>query len=545
MSQITKIFKSLSGGQRVGIAVVVVFLIAGLVSFVRWRRESDFRPLFTGMAAEDAATVVQKIKEAGVDYRLEANGSSVMVPAEKVDELRLELAGAGLPRTGRIGFELFDKTNLGATDFTEHINYRRALEGELERSIRSLNEVEQARVHITFPKDSVFLDSREPAKASVVLTLRSGMRLSESNILAVTNLVAGAVEGLNPEYVSVVDMRGNLLNRAKRANGEMSGSDDAALEYKHAVEKDLLAKVEATLTPLLGEDHFRVGISADCDFSTSEQTDETFDPSRSVMTSSQKSEDMSNRPDTSGVPGTPSNLPRPISRPIMGGASVSRRTENVAYETSRSVHKVNVPRGALKRLSASVLLDQEVQMQGSGAKAKRVLVPPSPEKIKAIQAIVAGIIGLTPSRGDQLVIETLPFEQTREIEPVSDTPVKSVPGTTDIRKLLHNPALLIGTGVGLVLMVGVAAFALKRKKKKAANAVRVTAALEAAEAAEKQARPEPEKPQIEAKAQPSLPSPEVVAQVESLRENVRQTVNRDPVAAAGVIRNWIAQTEAR
>jgi flagellar M-ring protein FliF len=468
-----------------------------------------------------------------------------MVPAEKVDELRLELAGAGLPRTGRIGFELFDKTNLGATDFTEHINYRRALEGELERSIRSLNEVEQARVHITFPKDSVFLDSREPAKASVVLTLRSGMRLSESNILAVTNLVAGAVEGLNPEYVSVVDMRGNLLNRAKRANGEMSGSDDAALEYKHAVEKDLLAKVEATLTPLLGEDHFRVGISADCDFSTSEQTDETFDPSRSVMTSSQKSEDMSNRPDTSGVPGTPSNLPRPISRPTMGGASVSRRTENVAYETSRSVHKVNVPRGALKRLSASVLLDQEVQMQGSGAKAKRVLVPPSPEKIKAIQAIVAGIIGLTPSRGDQLVIETLPFEQTREIEPVSDTPVKSVPGTTDIRKLLHNPALLIGTGVGLVLMVGVAAFALKRKKKKAANAVRVTAALEAAEAAEKQARPEPEKPQIEAKAQPSLPSPEVVAQVESLRENVRQTVNRDPVAAAGVIRNWIAQTEAR
>ena len=547
MNQITKIFKALSPGQRIGIAAVVLMSVAGIVSLVRYRHESDFRPLFTGMAAEDASTIVQKLKESGTEYRLEANGTEILVPEAKVNELRLELAGAGLPRTGRIGFELFDKTNLGATDFTEHINYRRALEGELERSIRSLNEVEQARVHITFPKDSVFLDSREPAKASVVLTLRAGMRLSDNNILAVTNLVSGAVEGLSPEYVSVVDMRGNLLNRAKRQNGDLSGVDDATLEYKHAVEKDLLAKVDATLSPLLGEDHFRVGISADCDFSTSEQTDETFDPSRSVMTSSQKSEDMSNRPDVSGVPGTPSNLPRPTSRPVNTGGSVSHRTENVNYETSRSVHKVMVPRGTIRRVTASVLLDNDVQMQGSGAKAKRVLLPASPEKIKAIHELVAGIIGFTPNRGDQLVIETLPFQQTQQGELNLELPVKPNTEKNDIRNLIKNPMLLIGAGGALALLIGGALFAMTGKKKRAA-AVRVAAALEAADRAEKSsdkaALPATEKVSIDGKM-PIAALAEGAVPVESLRESVRQAVNRDPGMAAGVIRSWMTQAESR
>ncbi len=411
MEQLRKLFNSLTAAQRVGIPLAALLVIAGLISFVRWKHESDFRPLFSGMPAEDGAAIVQKLKESGVEHRLTDNGTSILVPAAKVDELRLELAGAGLPRSGRIGFELFDKTNLGITDFTEHVNYRRALEGELERSIRSLNEVEQARIHISFPKDSIFLDTREPAKASVLVTLRPGARLSSSNVLAITNLVASAVEGLNPEFVSVVDMRGNLLSRPKRTSLDPSDESDAALEYKHQLEKDLFAKVESTLSPLLGEDHFRVGISADCDFSTSEQTDETFDPTRSVMTNSQKSEDLSTRPDSAGVPGTSSNLPRPTSRPVTAGGSVSRRTENTAYETSRSVREVKVPRGTLKRLSASILLDEEVRWQGSGSHAKRLVTPPDPEKIKTIHDIVAGVIGFSPTRGDQLIVESLPFQQ--------------------------------------------------------------------------------------------------------------------------------------
>ena len=182
---------------------------------MHWQKEADFKPLFTGLAPEDAAGIVQKLKESGVEYRLPDAGGAVLVPSARLAELRLSMAAAGLPKTGRIGFELFDKTNLGATEFTEHVNYRRALEGELERSIMSLAEVEQARVHMTFPKDSVFLDAQQPAKASVLVKIRPGARLSPQNVQAINHLVASAVEGLSPDAVSVLDMNGNLLGRPR------------------------------------------------------------------------------------------------------------------------------------------------------------------------------------------------------------------------------------------------------------------------------------------------------------------------------------------
>src|SRR5579875_1806732 len=211
MDQLKQLLTALTMRQRIGIVVMALLVAGGLTGFVKWKHERDFKPLFTGMAPEDAAAIVQKLKEGGIDHRIGENGTSVLVPEARINELRLEMAGEGLPKTGRIGFELFDKTNLGITDFTEHVNYRRALEGELERSIRALSEVEQARVHVTFPKDSVFVDSREPAKASVLIHLRPGAHLTPQNVLAITNLIASAVEGLAPENVSVLDMQGNLL----------------------------------------------------------------------------------------------------------------------------------------------------------------------------------------------------------------------------------------------------------------------------------------------------------------------------------------------
>ncbi len=549
MDQLQKIFRALSVTQRAGIAGAVLLLIAGLTSFVHWRHESDFRPLFTGMPVEDAAAIVQKLKESGVDHRLSDNGTSVLVPLARVDDLRLEMAGAGLPRSGRIGFELFDKTNLGITDFTEHVNYRRALEGELERSIRSLNEVEQARIHISFPKDSVFLDAREPAKASVLLSLRPGARLSDSNVLAITNLVASAVEGLGPEFVSVVDMRGNLLNRPKKPLSDSNDGSDAALEYKHQLEKDLLAKVESTLTPLLGEDHFRVGISADCDFSTSEQTDETFDPTRSVMTNSQKSEDLASKPDSAGVPGTPSNLPRPTSRPANSASSVSRRTENVAYETSRSVRQVKVPRGILKRLSASILIDQDTRWEGAGSHMKRVVVPPSPEKMKTIHDVVAGIIGLSPERGDQLVVQSLPFEQNQQSDFTPQAPLKPVNQNDELRKLLTDPKVMAGAGAAALFVVGLAAFAFTRRKKKVIEVAQASARLVAAEAAEradthKDLATKANASQLTGgiEARPQLP--DASSKIEILRQNIRETVSRDPALAASVLRAWIVEAES-
>jgi len=267
-------------------------LVGGALAVLsRWSRERDFRPLYTNLSPEDGGAVVAKLKETGVEYRLSESGTSVLVPSARVAELRLQLASEGLPKSGRIGFELFDKNNFGATEFTEQVNFRRALEGELERSVMALSEVEQARVHITFPKDSIFLEARQPAKASVLLKLRLGAKLSSANVAAVTHLVASAVDGLAPEAVSVLDMQGNLLNRPRRGlASDGAEAPEGYLDYKRSLEKDLVAKIHAALEPLLGAEKFRASATVECDFTAGEQSEETFDPARSVMVSQQRTE---------------------------------------------------------------------------------------------------------------------------------------------------------------------------------------------------------------------------------------------------------------
>jgi flagellar basal-body M-ring protein/flagellar hook-basal body protein fliF len=238
------VFANLTLRQRITIGLAIVAVAAGIYALVHWQKESDFKPLYTGLSAEDAGAIVQKLKESGVEYRLPESGGAVLVPSARLAEMRLTMATAGIPKSGRIGFELFDKANLGATEFTEHVNYARALEGELERSVVSLAAVEQARVHITLPKESVFLDAKEPAKASVLVKIRPGAHLSPENVQAITHLVASAVEGLAPEAISVLDMNGNLLGRPKAAGGlDGPDSSEASLEYRHKVEADLLAKI--------------------------------------------------------------------------------------------------------------------------------------------------------------------------------------------------------------------------------------------------------------------------------------------------------------
>jgi flagellar M-ring protein FliF len=240
MGQLRKLLASLSLLQKVSIGLTAVLVLAAIYGFSIWRKDVDFKPLYTGVAAEDAGVIIQKIKESGVEYRLSDSGGVISVPSASVAELRIQLAAAGLPKTGRIGFELFDKTSFGTTEFVEHVNYGRALEGELERSVMTLGAVEEARIHLTFSKDSVFIESREPAKASVILKLRPGMALSAYNVAAIQQLVASAVEGLNTDGVSVVNTQGELLSRRKPSLQEAASSD--AYEYRLRVEHDLVEK---------------------------------------------------------------------------------------------------------------------------------------------------------------------------------------------------------------------------------------------------------------------------------------------------------------
>ena len=559
-----KILANLPLRQRIIIGVVAAVVAASIYALVHWQKESDFKPLFTGVAPEDAAAIVQKLKEAGVEYRIPEAGGSVLAPSAKLAELRLSMAAAGLPKTGRIGFELFDKTNLGATEFTEHINYRRALEGELERSIVSLAEVEQARVHITFPKDSVFVDSQQPAKASVLVKIRAGSHLSAQNVQAIDHLVASAVEGLSPDAVSVLDMNGNLLGRPK-APGGLDGPEpsEAGLDYRHKVEADLLAKINATLEPLLGSNKFRAGVSVDCDFSGGEQSEETFDPAHTVMLSSQRTEDTTGGATANGVPGTASTLPRPTSRPGGGASRTSRMTENVTYQTSSTVKKLRLPAGGIRKMSLSVLVDQDVTWQREKNDYKRVLVPPSADKLTKIRDLVAGITGFSTERGDQIVIETLPFETTLLLEPpplpgaATSAPPPGPFGIT-VRWDGKTMGIVAGAAGGLVVLLFGALILLRRGKKKAPAAAAMhhelpeggsapPGILSAAETAlqAKLAEREALQEQADAKVLDSLSiAPVITKTAEVLAKHLRERIKQDPEISAQILRAWIREEES-
>jgi flagellar M-ring protein FliF len=569
----SKILANLTTRQRITILVVAIAVGAGLYSMVQWKKEADFRPLFTGVSPEDAASIVQKLKESGAEYRLPEGGGSVLVPSARLAELRLTMASIGLPKSGRMGFELFDKINLGATEFTEKVNYRRALEGELERTVMALAEVETSRVHLTFPKDSVFLEAQQPAKASVLIRIKPGARLSAQNVAAITHLVASAVEGLSPDAVSLLDMNGNLLSRPRPADSlDGTAPSAAALDYRHQIETDLIAKISATLGPLLGPEKFRAGVSVECDFTGGELSEEIFDPARSVMVTSQRTEDNTGSAVSTGVPGTASTLPRPTSRPNGGSNKTTRSTENISYQSSRSVKKTHLPAGVLRKMSLAILVDQEVTWEKDKNAFKRVLVPPPPEKLKVIRDLVAGITGFSAERGDQLVIETLPFETTLLLEPPAPpNAVGAVPGRqgTPVAGLpiplkLDQKTLMIGGGaLGGLLILFIAAFLFLRKRRKnrvpaqpttpaalpSAGAPNVSTALAAPGQVESQiesqlAERDALQAKMDAQALSSLKlAPVITKKAEVFAKHLREKISKEPEISAQILRSWIRDEE--
>ncbi len=566
MDQLKQLLARLSMRQRITIGIVAALVGGGLFFFARWNSERDFKPLFTNLAPEDAGQVVTRIHETGVEYRLAQNGTTVMVPSGKVAEVRLQLASAGLPKTGRIGFELFDKTNFGATDFTEQVNYHRALEGELERSIMSMAEVEQARVHITFPKDSIYLENRQPAKASVLIKLKLGAKLSAQNIAAVCNLTASAVEGLTPEAISVMDINGNLLIRPKKP-GLPDGPEpnDGLLEYRQKMERDLLAKVNSTLEPLLGADKYRAGITVECDFTSGEQSEETYDPTKSVMVTSQRTEDGSTGLASSGVPGTASNMPRPAARPASGLAGSNRRTENISYQSSRMVKHLKLPQGNIKRISLSIVLDQSVRF----VKGQKVIEPPSPEKLKVVKDLAAGVVGVQADRGDQVIVETFPFEATLNIQPApTATPAPAgkpvVQGPEWMPPWLQqamkdkNFPMLLGIGAGAVLLLFVAGGWLLMRKRKSSKKRKASAADSVAGGAKRaiegpdiskefEARIAEQNALKEQQARDVLDSmklpPVTTKKAELLVKHISEEAKKDPGAMAQVVRTWLNSSD--
>jgi flagellar M-ring protein FliF len=556
MNQLKQIYDRLTWPQRIWILIAVAAVIGGLSWANHWNDERDFKPLFVGLADEDAGALVTKLHEAGFEYRLGNGGSTILVQADKVAEARLQMASAGLPKSGRIGFELFDKANFGASEFTEQVNYHRAIEGELERSVMSIREVETARVHLTLAKDSLYTEARQPAKASVLVKLRHAAALSPQNIAAICQLTASAVPGLSADQVSLVDTAGNLLNRPRPTSADGTEGSEATLDYRKSVELGIQNKIASTLEPLLGPDHFRIGVSADVDITSGEQSEETFDPSKSAMTTSQRTEDGPALASASGIPGVASNLPHPVSKPSTGSSNYARHTENISYQTSRIVKHTRLPQGGIKKISLSILVDHSLRWEG----AKRIVEPPSAEKLKVIHDLVAAATGLDPARGDQLVVNAFPFESTLNAEPtgLSAGPSAAAPNTLPLwlQKLMaqKNFAIIAGAGAGamLALVVGVMMVLANGRKKKRIAAEAAAKALEAAKPTgssvadaqknleDRMAGQVGEQARKDAEAMLMLKLPEVqTKKTEVIKKHIAAEAKKDPTAMAQVVRTWL------
>jgi flagellar M-ring protein FliF len=423
---------ALTNAQRLSLAAAFVGVIAIVGGSAYWMQHQDYSLLFADMDAEAAGQVVTRLKNDKIPYVLDAGGKAIRVPASKVDELRLEFASDGLPSSGRIGFEIFDRTAFGATEFLEHVNYRRALEGEIARTISTLSEVSSARVHIAMARQSLFASREQPAKASVVLKLRANRPLGASTVQGITNLVASSVEGLRPESVVIMDSFGRPLSRPQAGEEEPLGG--AQMERQQRVERDLTSKVIALLEPIVGQSGVRVNVSARLDASSEEATEERWDPEEKVIRSRQVSGDAATLAASAaqGLAGTRSNLPPPVqpgqnappapqaatNPPLLPG----RGSETTNYEISRTTKHTIRPRGDLARLSVAVILDNEqVATKNADGTVTQSTKPRSAEQLQKITGLVAAAVGLDTERGDHLTVENVPFEETPVEQPVPTT----------------------------------------------------------------------------------------------------------------------------
>ncbi|OQY19101.1 MAG: flagellar M-ring protein FliF [Desulfobacteraceae bacterium 4572_35.1] len=400
--------------RKISLAAVALFSLSMFALIILQTRQADYQLLFANLAREDASSIVSWLKEHKVPYEIQGNGGSVYVPAGTVYETRLDLAGSGLPQGGGVGFEIFDKQSLGITDFVQKVNYLRALQGELSRTIASLSPVAAARVHLALPQKRLFKKQQQPATASVVVKLMAGARLQDAQVRGIVNLIAGSVEGVEPEYVTVVNSAGKVLSK-KPQEGIGGPMTPGMLEYQQAVERQLEHRAQDMLDRALGADNSLVKVTAVLDFSQVSKIEELYDPKSAVPRSEQLQEQKESGGSAAvgGVPGVQSNLGGGAIR--SGGgltANSSNSAETTNYEISKVVNRTVAPVGTIKHLSVSVLVadvmsSEESGNDSAGEGGEKKLVPRSEQEIHAIEKMVKSAIGIDNSRGDQLNVVRL------------------------------------------------------------------------------------------------------------------------------------------
>jgi flagellar M-ring protein FliF len=566
LHRLGEFFKGLSFQQRMLLGAGVALVAGTLWVFVGLVGQPKYVTLYSGLRPEEAQALGARLAAKNIPHQISPDGGSLLVPEDKLDASRLETAAAGLPRSARMGFELFDTPNWAGSDFTEKVNYQRALEGELERTLATLTEVEAVRVHLVMPQESLFTEQEHEAKAAVILKTRSG-RLSEQAQQAIPQLVASAVDRLRPENVTVVDADSNT----PLVHGRDGGGGRA-----FAPDEELAKTLVHTLEPVVGADHVRASVHVEYDLGTSEETQEVYDPKTAATLTQEHSEESSTGMAPAGVPGTASNVPgatapaaaapgaapggaataaanaasvttpaAAASVPGSGAEQSNTRSDSTTYAISKTLHRSVEPAGRVRRIAAAVLVDDAVEITDQAGKRTTTRRKRTVEEMKQIEELARAAIGVDTQRGDVLAVENLSFQEL----PL-ETP--SPPGKSEHwRRLLEPWSWMLRYVALAALFLVVYALILRPVKKLAMTAFRelpgkvVQRNLTQPLAASGVLNPLKEAEQMQGEVQGQGQGQGQSQRASQLKRMLTDKVKAEPAAAGRLVESWVREEKVK
>lgn len=526
---------ALPGRSKLALAVGIAALLAVIVSLSLQTKDSDYRLLFPGLSEKDGGQIIEKLQQLNVPYRIGDGANMIMVPAGKVYELRMKLGAAGLPKGGETGYDSLDKLSpFGQTQRRESMSLQRAREGELVRTIATIDSVSAARVHLAMPNQNGFFREQEKASASVVLTLHPGRTLDRAQIAGIVHLVSRSVPDLKPTEVSVIDSSGALLN----PQDNNSGLDSLQLAYRQQIEAGSVKRVLELLEPIVGRENLRATVTADIDFSQVESTAEEFKPNQGDAPAAIRAirTEEATQPGVAvpaGIPGAQTNQPQAqATAPIVGGAAPlqaaqtganggnGRREAETRYEVDKTVRVTRGATGNVRRLNAAVVVNHR---SSTDAKGKITNTPLTPEEIEKLTSLVQQGIGFNQERGDQVRVINVPFH-AEPVVPVEAVPLWQQPWVQDLLRSGATPA-------ALVLVALIALFGFVRPALKAATAAPPPLPggnLDATVGDDEVLPP----------LAPAMKALEASAPNEKL-EAARKLAKDNPAAVANIMRSWV------
>ncbi len=498
--------------------VLISAILFGLLIFQG--KTADYQLLYANLAENDAGPVVEWLKAENIPYQLKNNGRNIWIPAGILHETRLSLAANGLPAGSGVGFEVFDKQSFALTDYVQKVNFTRALQGELSRTIASLDPVDTARVHLALPEKRLFKDQQKPATASVIVSLSKGKTLDEKQVQGIIHLVAGSISGLIPENISVIDSNGVVLDSGQQKDEDELLSVDM-LAYQQEVEHRLEMRAQDLLDKTMGKDKAMVRVSAVLDFAKVEKTEEFFDGDEPVIRSEQVNQEQSGTPAAGGIPGVQSNLQG--TTPQQTGENSSSKTSRITnYEISKTISRIINPVGTIQQLSVSILVADKVIP--ATADEPETTEPRSAEELQSMQAMVSTALGLVPDRGDQINVLSMPFTEA----PQEILLAESLPDNLLYEYLPFVKIALVAVGALLLYLLLVRPI-IKTMKGEVRQHYKTVEALEQEQYAAEQAL-ETQEHKREEKV------------VEDPVASIRRNVMENPAPTAHIIKKWLQET---